>query len=125
MRWIILALSLGAFVMSMIHSVFVLFGFFPVSAGALPALPAWMVGGLTIVSAVLALIGGVIAFKRSRMGSVFLILAALLCVAAPTEFTVLILGTLLIFSIINDLFDWVRMVPILRYAVVRWVFAFF
>ncbi len=39
-------------------------------------------------------------------------------------FTVLILGTLLIFSIINDLFDWVRMVPILRYAVVRWVFAF-
>lgn len=72
--------------MSMIHSVFVLFGFFPVSAGALPALPAWMVGGLTIVSAVLALIGGVIAFKRSRMGSVFLILAALLCVAAPTEF---------------------------------------
>ena len=57
MRWIILALSLGAFVMSMIHSVFVLFGFFPVSAGALPALPAWMVGGLTIVSAVLAQIG--------------------------------------------------------------------
>ena len=72
--------------MSMIHSVFVLFGFFPVSAGVLPPLPAWMAGGLTIVSAVLALIGGVIAFKRSRMGSVFLILAALLCVAAPTEF---------------------------------------
>ena len=76
MRWIILALSLGVFVMSMIHSVFVLFGFFPVSAGALPALPAWMVGGLTIVSVVLALIGGVIAFKRNRMGNIFLILAA-------------------------------------------------
>ena len=39
-------------------------------------------------------------------------------------FTILILGTLLIFSFINDLFDWARMIPILRYAVVRWIFAF-
>ena len=83
MRWIVLALSLGTFIMSLLHSVFMLFGFFPVSSGVLPS---WLVGVMTILSALLALIGGIVAFGRNRMGSVFLMLAALLCIVAPSEF---------------------------------------
>ena len=83
MRWIILALSLGTFVLSMIHSVFMLFGLFPASSGAMPP---WLVGSLTIASAVFAMIGGIVAFNRNRMGSVYLMLAALLCIVSPSEF---------------------------------------
>ena len=83
MRWIILALSLGTFVLSMIHSVFMLFGLFPVSSGSMPP---WLVGALTITSAVFAMIGGIVAFNRNRMGSVYLMLGALLCIVSPSEF---------------------------------------
>ena len=102
MRWIILALSLGTFVLSMIHSVFMLFGLFPVSSGSMPP---WLVGALTIASAVFAMIGGIVAFNRNRMGSVYLMLGALLCIVSPSEFwiygslyliaTVLCFGSLL------------------------------
>ena len=83
MRWIILALSLGTFILSMIHSVFMLFGLFPASSGAMPP---WLAGALTIASAVFAMIGGIVAFNRNRMGSVYLMLAALLCIVSPSEF---------------------------------------
>ena len=83
MRWIVLALSLGTFVLSMIHSVFMLFGLFPVSSGSMPP---WLVGALTIASAVFAMIGGIVAFNRNRMGSVYLMLGALLCIVSPSEF---------------------------------------
>ena len=61
MRWIVLALSLGTFVLSMIHSVFILFGLFPVSSGSMPP---WLVGALTIASAVFAIIDGIVTFNR-------------------------------------------------------------
>ena len=83
MRWIILALSLGTFILSMIHSVFMLFGLFPASSGAMPP---WLAGALTIASAVFAMIGGIVAFNRNRMGSVYLMLGALLCIVSPSEF---------------------------------------
>ena len=83
MRWIILALSLGTFILSMIHSVYMLFGLFPASSSAMPP---WLVGSLTIASAVFAMIGGIVAFNRNRMGSVYLMLAALLCIVSPSEF---------------------------------------
>ena len=71
------------FVLSMIHSVFMLFGLFPVSSGSMPP---WLVGVLTIASAVFAMIGGIVAFNRNRMGSVYLMLGALLCIVSPSEF---------------------------------------
>ncbi len=83
MRWIILALSLGTSVVSVFNSVFMLFGAMPAETGALPP---WLAGSLPIASALLALVGGFVAFGRNRMGSVFLMLAALLCIIAPTEF---------------------------------------
>ena len=39
-------------------------------------------------------------------------------------FTGLILGAILIVSLLDDLFDWERMIPILRYDVIRWLFGF-
>jgi len=60
-----------------------LFGSLPASSGAMPL---WLVGTLTIASAVFAMIGGIVAFKRNRMGSVYLMLAALLCIVSPSEF---------------------------------------
>ncbi len=39
-------------------------------------------------------------------------------------FTGLILGAILIVSLLDDLFDWERMIPILRYDAIRWLFGF-
>lgn len=39
-------------------------------------------------------------------------------------FTGLILGSILIISLLNDLFDWIRIIPILRFGAVRWIFGF-
>ena len=68
MRWIILALSLGTFILSVGYSMLVLFGYITVSSGAMPL---WLVVTLTIASAVFAMIGGIAAFKYHRTGSVY------------------------------------------------------
>lgn len=81
MRWIILALSLGASLTSLVHGVFVLFGFLVAGGGSSP----WVSGGLPILSAFLALIGGIVAFNCSKVGIAFLGLAALLCLFAPVD----------------------------------------
>ena len=79
MNWIILALTLGASITSIIHGVFMLFGSISLSGGALPGIPSTMLASLPIVAAVFALIGGIIAFNRNKWGSLFLLIATGVC----------------------------------------------
>ena len=88
MRWIVLALSLGAAIMSMIHGVIAMLlssGEAAQSAGASGSAFTWLTGILLIVSAVFALIGGILAFNRRRVGGIFLVIAALICLFAHRE----------------------------------------
>ena len=80
MIWIILALTLGASITSIIHGVFMLFGSLSITGAAIPGIPSTMLAVLPIISAIFALIGGIIAFNQSKWGSVFLLIATGLCV---------------------------------------------
>ena len=80
MSWIILALTLGASITSIIHGVFMLFGSLSVSGGAVFGIPSTMLASLPVISAIFALIGGIIAFNRSKWGALFLFIAGGLCV---------------------------------------------
>lgn len=82
MSWIILALTLGASITSIIHGVFMLFGSLSVSGGAVMGIPSTLLASLPVISAVIALIGGVIAFNQSKWGALFLFIAMGLCVPA-------------------------------------------
>ncbi|MCR5347800.1 MAG: SH3 domain-containing protein [Fretibacterium sp.] len=84
MRWIILALSLGASITSIIHGVFMLFGSLSIGAGPVGLSAIWL-ASLPIISAISALIGGVVAFSGSRWGAFFLGLATVLCAFAPRD----------------------------------------
>ena len=84
MRWIILALSLGASVTSIIHGVFMLFGSLSIGAGPVGLSAIWL-ASLPIISAISALIGGIVAFSGSRWGALFLALATVLCAFAPRD----------------------------------------
>lgn len=85
MIWIILALTLGASITSIIHGVFMLFGSLSISGTAIPGIPSTMLAVLPVISAIFALIGGIIAFNRSKWGALFLFLAMGLC--APSRDT--------------------------------------
>ena len=80
MSWIILALTLGASITSIIHGVFMLFGSLSISGGAVFGIPSTMLASLPVISAIFALIGGIIAFNRSKWGALFLFIAGGLCV---------------------------------------------
>lgn len=82
MSWIILALTLGASITSIIHGVFMLFGSLSVTGGAIFGIPNTLLASLPVISAVIALIGGVIAFNQSKWGALFLFIAMGLCVPA-------------------------------------------
>ena len=82
MIWIILALTLGASITSIIHGVFMLFGSLSITGAAIPGIPSTMLAVLPIISAIFALIGGIIAFNQSKWGSVFLLIATGLCAPA-------------------------------------------
>ena len=82
MIWIILALTLGASITSIIHGVFMLFGSLSITGAAIPGIPSTMLAVLPIISAIFALIGGIIAFNRSKWGALFLFIAMGLCVPA-------------------------------------------
>lgn len=82
MSWIILALTLGASITSIIHGVFMLFGSLSVSGGTVFGIPSTLLASLPVISAVFALIGGIIAFNQSKWGSIFLFIAMGLCVPA-------------------------------------------
>jgi len=80
MSWVILALTLGAAITSIIHGVFMLFGSLSANTGALFKLSTTILACLPVVSAFFALIGGIIAFNKSKWGALFLLVAAGLCV---------------------------------------------
>ncbi|MBQ7578526.1 MAG: SH3 domain-containing protein [Synergistaceae bacterium] len=82
MNWIILALTLGASITSIIHGVFMLFGSLSITGGPLVGMPSTLLASLPIAAAVFALIGGIIAFNQSKWGALFLLLAAGICTAA-------------------------------------------
>ncbi|MBR1487082.1 MAG: SH3 domain-containing protein [Synergistaceae bacterium] len=80
MSWVILALTLGASITSIIHGVFMLFGSLSVNAGLLLDIPKTIYACLPVVSALFALVGGIIAFNKSKWGALFLLAATGLCV---------------------------------------------
>ena len=80
MSWVILALTLGASITSIIHGVFMLFGSLSVNGGALFGVSATVLASLPVVSAIFALIGGIIAFNKSKWGALFLLIAGGLCI---------------------------------------------
>ena len=84
MRWIILALTLGASITSIIHGVFMLFGSLAASTVA-PGIPQTFVASLPVISAILALTGGVIAFNYSKWGALFLFFAVGACIPAGRD----------------------------------------
>ena len=81
MSWIILALTLGASITSLIHGVFMLFGSLSITGAAIPGIPSTMLATLPVISAIFALIGGIIAFNQSKWGALFLFIAMGLCAA--------------------------------------------
>ena len=82
MSWIILALTLGASITSIIHGVFMLFGSLSVSGGAVLGIPSTLLASLPVISAMFALTGGIIAFNQNKWGALFLFIAMGLCVPA-------------------------------------------
>ncbi len=81
----ILALTLGASITSIIHGVFMLFGSLTTAAGTAPGLPATLISSLPVISAILALTGGIIAFNYSKWGALFLFFAAGTCIPAGSD----------------------------------------
>ena len=79
MSWVILALTLGASITSMIHGVFMLFETF-VNNNILFDISNKTLACMTVASGIFALIGGIIAFNRSKWGALFLFIAAGLCI---------------------------------------------
>ena len=59
-----------------------LFGSLSISGAAIPGIPSTMLSVLPIISAIFALIGGIIAFNQSKWGALFLFIAMGLCVPA-------------------------------------------
>ena len=82
MSWVILALTLGASITSIIHGVFMLFGTLSVNGAVLKDVPNAILACLPVISAIFALIGGIIAFNKSKWGILFLFTAAGLCIPA-------------------------------------------
>ena len=62
-----------------------LFGSLSISGAAIPGIPSTMLSVLPIISAIFALIGGIIAFNQSKWGALFLFIAMGLC--APSRDT--------------------------------------
>ena len=79
LHWIIFVLTLCTAIMSVVHGVFIVLGALPVSGGAYPALPQNIVTMMPIISAMIALIGGVIAFSRNKFSILFFLGATVAC----------------------------------------------
>ncbi len=87
MRWIVLALSLGASIMSIMHGILIILGIFnpPETAVWSSIIPPMVLKSLPIASASTALLGGVISFSSGRIGAFFLLAATALCAFAPRD----------------------------------------
>ena len=62
-----------------------LFGSLSITGAAIPGIPSTMLAVLPVISAIFALIGGIIAFNQSKWGALFLFIAMGLC--APSRDT--------------------------------------
>ena len=83
MRWIVLALSLGAMIVSMIHGVLAIW---QLGAGSTStSIGTWTTNILLLVSVIIAFIGGTLAFNRRKIGGFFIIAAALICLFAHSD----------------------------------------
>ena len=76
MHWIVLALSLGTMIVSLIHGVLGIWQLVSIGNSVF----TWTTGILLLASAFIALIGGILAFNRRKTGGIFLIAAALTCI---------------------------------------------
>ena len=85
LNWIIFVLTLCTSIMSVVHGVFIVLGALPVSNGASPALPQTIVSMMPIISAVIALLGGIFALRRSKISILFLFAATLACAFASQD----------------------------------------
>lgn len=89
MRWLALAVSLIASVILIIHNVIVMLLSPAASSPSVTGLPGngftMSIGVLLISSAILALIGGILAFNRRRLGGFFLVVAAVVCFFAHRD----------------------------------------
>jgi len=86
MRWIVLALSLGAMIVSLIQGVmFVLMSSGDRGVGPFGEGFTWMTTVLLLLSVVIALTGAVLAFNRRKAGGIFIIVAALICLLAHSN----------------------------------------
>ncbi|GHS92838.1 hypothetical protein AGMMS50276_01670 [Synergistales bacterium] len=84
MNWMVLILSLGAMIMSVIHGVMALL---LSSGGAAQAGSPFTVitGGLLLLSALFALVGGGMAFAKRRFGGFLLLISAAICFLAHAD----------------------------------------
>lgn len=89
MRWLALAVSLIASIILIIHNVIVMLLSPAASSPSVTGLPGngftMSIGILLISAAILALIGGILAFNRRRLGGVFLVVAAVVCFFAHRD----------------------------------------
>jgi len=88
MRWIVLALSLGAMIVSLIH------GLLAILVSGRGAGGAWMINLLLLIAAAVTLIGGVLAFNGRKKGGIFLVASSLICFStySSTGFFGLVIG---------------------------------
>jgi hypothetical protein len=87
MRWIVLALSLGTGIVSLLHGAIAMM---LSPEGAIQAAEkagafTWLTCALLAASAFLALIGGIMAFNRRRFGGILLLAAAAVCFFAHRD----------------------------------------
>ena len=88
MRWIVLALSLGATIVSLIHGVLAVWQLASTTGGSITiggSAFTWMTAILLLASVIIALIGAILAFNRRRIGGIFIIAAALICLLAHSS----------------------------------------
>ena len=84
MHWIVLALCLAAIVVSLLQSAFMVFQLMTGGGSVMigDSVVTWMTNILFMASIAIALIGAILAFNKRKVGGVFIIAAALICLFA-------------------------------------------
>jgi len=87
MRWIVLLLSLGVTIVSLIHGVVAVWQLASFVGPVMiwGSVFTWMTSVMLLLSVVIAFTGAVLAFNRRKIGGVFIIVAALICLLAHSS----------------------------------------